>query len=109
MSLAKAAIEERPEAATPALRRFANLALGDAGGKAHAMFKELGLAAPVPVLNQHLGPEEDLREWPVLKFSSWLQYLLDSGRVAPQLCGCKPEEMSDRLACFWDRFQALHA
>ena len=107
---AKAAVESQPESATAALRRFAAISENDAETGAHRILRECGLASPIPVSFATIsGDEEESTSWPVLKFSDWLLYLLDTGRVPSQLCGVPHmDAMRERLVEFWERWKALH-
>ena len=108
LNLAKARLREDPQGATPLLREFANIPEKDAETAAHQIFRKAGLASPLDVSCHDLGAE-GMESWPVLKFSSWLRYLIDTKRAPSQLCGVKTmQEMHQRLLLFWERFEALY-
>ena len=101
-------MRENPEGATSLLREFANIPEKDAETGAHRIFQRAGLSSPLDVSYVDLGVE-GMGAWPVLKFSSWFRYLIDTKRVATQLCGVKTmQEMRERLSIFWQRFEALY-
>ena len=108
---AKASVESNPEGATAALKRFAAVSENDAETGAHRIFRECSLTAPIPVQFAQISEDVDqeLASWPVLKFSDWLLYLLESGRLPSQLCGVPHmDNMRERLTEFWARWKALH-
>ncbi|CAE7764212.1 unnamed protein product, partial [Symbiodinium sp. CCMP2456] len=110
---AQAAVEDCPDSATPALRKFARIRENDAETAAHRIFQECGLAVPLSIDYENItgvGDDDDeLLSWPVLKFSKWLSYLLDSGRLSRQLCGVPNlAAMQVLLEEFWTRWEALY-
>ena len=109
MALAKASLSDSPHKATPLLREFAQVPESNAESGAHIVFQKAGLASPVPISSVNLGGEPAFHKWPVLKFSDWLRYLIDTDRVGQQLCGVRSmNEVPSRLLTFWRRFEQLH-
>ena len=108
VDLARAALADNPHG-TRWLREFASLPEQDAEAGAHRIFAQTGLAAPIPISYIDLGHQDDLRKWPLLKFSHWLRYLIDTDRLGRQLCGVSSDaEVPARLRTFWRRFKDLH-
>ena len=109
MSLAKARLEEDPPGGSELLREFANISESNAEQMAHALFRRAGLSAQVPISFGNVGDHPQLREWPFIKFSDWMRYLIDTKRLARQLCGVRTTtEMRERLLIFWARFKVLY-
>lgn len=89
------------------LRKFASVRLKDAERGVHQIFVDEGFAVPVPVDHINIGPGE-LAKFPILKFSSWVRYLLDTGRLR-QLTGmANMQNMRGTLREFWARFEVLN-
>eukprot|EP00435_Cladocopium_sp_Y103_P007728 s1487_g2.t1 len=89
------------------LRRFADLRLKDAERGVHQIFAAEGFSVPVPTEKINVGPGV-LAKFPVIKFSSWVKYLLDTNRLR-QLTGMADfDNMKATLGEWWSRFQALH-
>ena len=90
-----------------ALREFAALPLKDAEDGAHRILKEFGLTLPLPIHKMDLGID-GVHEFPYLKFSDWLRYLMDGWKFS-QMCGVQSlEEMMETLRVFWQRFEKLN-
>ena len=90
-----------------ALREFASLPSKDAEEGAHRIFNQYGLTLPLPIHKMDLGGE-GVEEFPYLKFSDWLRYLMDNSRWS-QMCGVQSlEEMMETLRVFWKRFEMLY-
>lgn len=105
VSMARAELKENPRA-NNAVRSFASVSLTDAEKGCHKLFKKLGLCAPVQV--EYLT-QEGLKHIPYVKFSSWVQCLLDSNRLWRQVVGVSSwEKMKRVLREFWRRFQLLY-
>lgn len=93
--------------ASNAMHRFAGLRLKDAEGGAHKQFRDLGFAVPIGVEYTDLA-EGQMKRFPYIKFSTWVKYLLDVGRLPAQLTGsANLEAMEGKLGIFWDRFKAF--
>lgn len=74
----------------------------------HKFFRKYGLCLDLPIESTYLGQSADLRNFPYVKFSSWVQFLLDSGRLTKQLVGCSSiRKMRAVLKEFWSRYQDL--
>ena len=81
--------------------------LKDAERGVHKIFADEGFSVPIPVQRINVGPGS-LAKFPVVKFSHWVKYLLDTNRLR-QLTGMADfENMKATLAEWWSRFQALH-
>ncbi|CAL1165836.1 unnamed protein product, partial [Cladocopium goreaui] len=111
VALAKAEVEENP-LASPAMREFAGVRLRDAEKRATRILEKHELAAPIPIdrvkLHDSAKPKQ-LRNFPCMKFSSWLKFLLDTDRVPSQLCGCGDmASMNAKLREFWGRYEQIH-
>eukprot|EP00435_Cladocopium_sp_Y103_P043316 s430_g12.t1 len=107
VATAKAAVNDSPNGHTRALREFASVNPKDAEDGAHQIFKKYGLTIPLPIHKTDLGAE-GVEQFPILKFSDWLRYLMDNCRFS-QLCGVKTvEEMMETLREFWVRFEKVY-
>ena len=108
VALAAAEVSENP-AASSSMRQFAAVRQRDAETGACKVLEKLGLKAPIPIDRLSLGEEKWLKNFPCMKFSSWLAFLLKTGRVPSQLCGCSDMySMTVRLAEFWTRYEQIH-
>ena len=106
MATAKAAVNDSPNGHTRALREFASVNPKDAEDGAHKIFKEYGLTIPLPIHKTDLGAE-GVEQFPILKFSDWLRYLMDNCRFS-QMCGVETlEEMMETLREFWVRSEKI--
>ena len=105
VELARAEVASNPRASAT-MRLFARVQLDNAERGVHNVLKEHGYTAPVPVDFLNLGPGV-LKDFPVIKLSSWCQYLLDSGRIARQMVGVPMAKMRAVLGEYWQRFQAI--
>ena len=106
VATAKAAVNDSPNGHTRALREFASVNPKDAEDGAHKIFKEYGLTIPLPIHKTDLGAE-GVEQFPILKFSDWLRYLMDNCRFS-QMCGVETlEEMMETLREFWVRFEKI--
>ena len=106
VELARAEVAANPRA-TATMRLFARVQLSNAEQGVHNVFKEHGYTAPVPVDSLDLGPGK-LKDFPVIKLSSWCQYLLDTGRIARQMVGVATlAKMRAVLKEYWRRFQTI--
>jgi len=109
VALAAAEVSENPNA-SQSLQEFAAVREQDAEVRGCKILEKHGLKAPIAIHHIHLGESKQLKSFPCMKFSSWVRYLLDTGRVPSQLCGCKDmESMSARLCEFWKRYEQMHA
>lgn len=89
------------------LRRFANVRLKDAERGVHRIFVEEGFAVPIPIERINVGAGA-LAKFPIIKFSSWVKYLLDTNRLR-QLTGMADfQNMKATLGEWWSRFRALY-
>ncbi|CAK9000117.1 unnamed protein product [Durusdinium trenchii] len=65
------------------------------------------MTAPVEIEKVDLGAP-GLLEFPFVRFSSWLRYLMDTNRFS-QICGVKSlPDMMETLREFWVRFEKIH-
>ena len=107
VSLAAAEAAENPEA-TDALREFAKIRVQDAEVKAHKILAKHGLTVPIEIQRVDLEDSKRYRGYPCIKFSTWAQYLLDTGRLSRQLCACQDlASMRVRLTDFWARYASI--
>ncbi|CAJ1404491.1 unnamed protein product [Effrenium voratum] len=105
VALAKAEVDNNL-GACPAMRALARLRERDAENGVHEVLARFGLAAPIPLDHVDLGPGA-LRNFPYMKLSNWVKFLLDSGRLR-QLCGIPDvEHMKAVLTEFWSRFRQM--
>lgn len=106
VGLAAAEAVENPKA-TPALKEFGSIRARDAEGRAHKVLAKHGLTCPIEIDKVNLG-EKKLKAFPYFKFSKWVKYLLDTDRVARQLCACQSlDSMQLKLEEFWKRYETI--
>ena len=105
VEMARAELQENPRA-NEAVKKFAKIPLDNAEEGCHELFKQLGFCAPVTMERcEALG----MTNIPYVKLSSWVQWLLDSGRLWRQFVGVSSwEKMQDVLGEFWARFRGLY-
>ena len=109
VALAKAEVEDNPTASS-AIRQFASIRTKDAEKKAHEVLKEHDLTVRVPIERMDLdGPLKCHKSFPYIKFSSWVRFLWDTGRLARALCACSDfVAMSQKLEVFWKRYRGIY-
>ncbi|CAE7199071.1 unnamed protein product, partial [Symbiodinium sp. CCMP2456] len=110
VEMAKAAVEDSPNDVhllPPALIEFSKIREKDAEEACHKLFNKYGLTVPVAIDTICAGNEGELKKLPVVKFSSWAKYLLDSDKLE-QLVGVPEKEMEPMLEEFWQRYKALY-
>lgn len=104
MELARAVVATNRRA-DARLRQFASIRLEDAEVGVHHAFKRYGLTALVEIENLDVP---GVKNFPFVRFSSWIKYLLKSNRFSRQLCGCGDfGTMHAVLLEFWERFRVL--
>ena len=107
VEMARSALADSRNEATPALWEFASIKTNDAEDACHALFHKYGLAVPVKIETMNLGSKE-LRKFPFIRISSWVRYLMDNGKV-DRLCGIPGAEREVFLQEFWARYENLHS
>ena len=106
VELAQAEVRQNP-AAPNDLKEFSRVRLEDAETGAHHVFQKYNLVCKVQVDQANLGDNE-LKEFPYIKLSSWLQYLSTS-RIFRQFCGVETfSKMKLVLREFWQRYHAIN-
>ena len=107
VELAAAEVSENPQA-SEALREFAAVRPNDAEQRGHDVLVKHELSCPVEINKVDLSDTKRFKNWPYIKFSTWVKYLLDSGRLAQQLCACADlQSMQVKLQEFWLRYEAI--
>lgn len=105
---AQAEAEENPNATEP-LKEFASIRVQDAEQKAHTVLRKHGLTCEMDVDKCDLGESKNHKGFPYFKFSNWVKYLLNTGRLSRQLCACENlDSMKLKLEEFWKRYEAIH-
>ena len=106
VELAQAEVAANPQA-SETMRVFARIRTADAEVGVHRLFKAKGYSCPVSIDDVNLGPGK-LEKFPVIKISTWFQYLLDTNRLARQLVGVSSiAKMKPVLREFWERQRAI--
>lgn len=92
------------------MRGFARVQLKDAERGCHKIFDKEGLLADVKVdYLVDLGEHKTLKQFPFVKMSSWVKYLLQTDRLHRQLVGAPSWAcMQKILASFWERFKVQY-
>ena len=106
VEFARASLEDGLSDPFPALLELANVRDDDAEEGCHKVFHKYKLTVDIPIVRLRIR-EAKLQKLPVLRFSSWMQYLLDHKKLE-RLTGVPDEDMSPRLTEFWDRYKALY-
>ena len=105
VELAQAAVSEN-ENSSKEVRELSRVRLEDAETGVHEVFRKYNLACTVQVDKVDLS--DDLKGFPYIKFSSWLEYLTTS-RIARQLCGVSSLQRLKRvLHEFWIRYESIY-
>ncbi len=109
VQLAKAQVEANPSSrACRAVKDFSSISQRHAEQGCHVIFRKYGYSAKVEVKAVDLGPN-NLKAFPYVLTSSWVQLLLDTDRLPRQLCGVANwNQMERTLEEFWTRYRALH-
>lgn len=103
MELARAEVQSNPRVSEP-MRAFSNVRLDDAEKGVHRVLKSAGYTSPVEITGVDLDP--GLRNFPIIKLSSWMQHLLDTNRLARQMTGVPTiAKMKPVLKEFWNRYK----
>ena len=90
-------------------RKFSEVNPKDAEAECHTLFVRYGYTVPVKVETVNIGPGRQFVKFPMVKLSSWMQWLLDTGRIWRLFCGCKTyESMTRILPEFWRRWKQLY-
>ena len=107
VELARAEVRANDEPSR-AMREFARVRLEDAERGCQKVLSDHGLLVKVKIDYVQLGEDARLKQFPMMKFSSWVQHLLDNGRLARQLVGAPSmEKMKGVLTEFWRRWRAI--
>ncbi|CAL1167200.1 unnamed protein product [Cladocopium goreaui] len=108
VGLAAAEVQENPHA-TRAMQEFASIRERDAEQRAHVVLEKHGLTAPIKIDTVDLMDAKRFKSFPYIKFSTWVKYLLDTGRLPRQLCACENLlSMEVKLEEFWRRYESIH-
>ena len=110
VEMAKAAVEDSGNDSRDipqALKELASIRENDAEEACHKLFKKYSLTIPVEIETIEAGDQGELKKLPVVKFSTWAQYLLDYEKLE-LLVGVPEQEMEPRLEEFWCRFKMLY-
>lgn len=108
VGLAAAEAKENPKA-SEALKEFGSIRVRDAEQKAHQVLEKHGLTCPIKIDRVNLAEGKRYQAFPCIKFSTWVKYLLDSGRLPRQLCACENfQSMELKLEEFWARYESLY-
>ena len=108
VALAQAEAEENPKA-TPALREFGGIRPQDAEKRGNEVLEKHGLTAPIRIDGFDLDESKNVQNFPYIKFSTWVEYLLTSGKLPRQLCACVDlPSMKLKLAEFWFRYESIY-
>lgn len=108
VALAAADSLENPQA-TRAMHEFGAIKVNDAERDAHQVLRKHGLTAPIAIERADLGENKWVKGFPFIFFSTWVKYLLDSGRLPRQLCSCEDvQSMQIKLSEFWKRYETIY-
>lgn len=100
-------MQTNPEAPR-VLREFAKVSINDAEKGCHRIFAKYNYIPPVEIEYTTLG-EGYLKDFPFIRLSSWVQWLLDSGRLWRHFVGARSwESMQEILNTFWGRYNSLY-
>lgn len=108
VALAQAEAEENPKA-TPALREFGGIRPQDAEKRGNEVLEKHRLTAPIRIDGFDLDESKNVQNFPYIKFSTWVEYLLTTGKLPRQLCACVDlPSMKLKLAEFWFRYESIY-
>ena len=98
---------QRKKSTCPVVRGLGKTGTGNAERIAHRLAKKHGLRLNVHISSCELPSFK--RKLPVLRFSNFLQTLVESGEIYDKLCGgFEGEDLRAVLGEFWERFGCLH-
>lgn len=107
VDMAKAHVANTPQPSAP-MRAFARIRGCDAEAGCQRVFKKYHRIPPVKVDNVAIGPGV-LSKFPYIKLSSWVRWLLDSGRLPRYFVGVNSfDKMKVVLKEFWKRYRDVH-
>eukprot|EP00438_Fugacium_kawagutii_P020148 Skav209770 [mRNA] locus=scaffold9:375456:377362:- [translate_table: standard] len=108
VAMAAAEAAENPTASS-AMREFGSIRPRDAEQRAHQVLQKYQLTAPIRIDRVDLADNKHYKAFPFIKFSTWVKFLLDSGRLSRQLCACVDlASMRVKLCEFWRRYENLY-
>lgn len=108
VDMAEAEVVDNPQASS-AVKEFASIRKKDAEEKGHQVLQKWGLSLKIPIRKTDVGPNSWHKGFPYIKFSDWVEFLLQSGRLARLLCACDSiDSMRAKLRVFWDRYRGIH-
>lgn len=91
-----------------AMRDFANIREDDAEVGARRIFIKHGVTVPVELSYLDLGGSRDMKRFPWVKLSTWLQYLLSGGMLWRQFVGTSSFSTARKvLREFWRRYKMM--
>eukprot|EP00438_Fugacium_kawagutii_P017741 Skav203034 [mRNA] locus=scaffold583:532609:534506:+ [translate_table: standard] len=106
--LARAEAAENPRA-TAAIHDLARVRLEDAEFAGQKVLEKHGCAVPIPIDHATLGPEKRVRQFPHIKFSNWIKFLLKTGRLPMLMTGSRDlQSMRVKLKEFWRRYREIY-
>ena len=106
--MARAALSDHGAAeATLALRELAEIREQDAETGCQKLFRRYALTVDAPITKLALGGDGEVSSLPVVRFSAWVQYLMDHDLIEC-LTGVPDSEMEARLREFWARYHMLY-
>ena len=106
METARAALADAGNNPPLALKEFARIRKDDAEEACHSLFHKYKLTVDVPIVQLRIEHKK-LARLPVVRFSSWMQYLMDNGSLE-RLTGVEDAQMEGRLGEFWLRYQQMY-
>lgn len=88
------------------MRELALVREDDAEAGCHRVFKKYNLVPPVAIERVDLLP--GVKKFPIIRVTTWVQHLLDAGRLPSQLTGTASfDKMKLVLKEYWQRFKQI--
>ena len=107
VELARAQLERDRNPDAP-LREFAAIRPNDAEVSVHRVLQKYKLSPNVKIDFEDLTADKQMKGFPVVRLSSWILFLLETGRCTRQLCGVSDfPKMATVLQEFWKRYEEI--
>jgi len=108
VELARASLATNPDAGLP-IREFAAIRPADAEVGVHKVLQKYHLSPKIKIDLENLTDDPEMKGFPLVKLSSWIRFLFETGRLFRQFCGVNSfRKMAMVLQEFWKRYEAIN-
>ena len=108
VELARASLATNPDAGLP-IREFAAIRPADAEVGVHKVLQKYHLSPKIKIDLENLTDDPEMKGFPLVKLSSWIRFLFETGRLFRQFCGANSfRKMAMVLQEFWKRYEAIN-